>query len=57
MDLADASGPSIVHLNRALRELRATGLIALREQTLTITDLDALKNAGLFDPTYLPYLR
>jgi CRP-like cAMP-binding protein len=57
MDLADASGLSIVHLNRTLQELRATGLIALRERTLTIADLDALKNAGLFNPTYLPYLR
>jgi CRP-like cAMP-binding protein len=57
MDLADASGLSIVHLNRTLQELRATGLIILRERVLTINDLDALKGAGLFNPTYLPYLR
>jgi len=29
----------------------------LRERMLTIGDLDALKGAGLFNPTYLPYLR
>jgi CRP-like cAMP-binding protein len=57
MDMADASGLSIVHLNRTLQELRAAGLIVLRERTLTINDLDALKGAGLFNPTYLPYLR
>lgn len=57
MDMADANGLSIVHLNRTLQELRATGLIVLRERMLTINDLDALKNVGLFNPIYLPYLR
>lgn len=57
MDMADASGLSIVHLNRTLQELRGAGLIVLRERTLTINDLDALKSTGLFNPTYLPYLR
>lgn len=53
MDLADATGLSVVHLNRTLQELRAAGLIVLRERTLTISDLDALKSAGLFSPAYL----
>jgi CRP-like cAMP-binding protein len=53
MDLADATGLSVVHLNRTLQELRSAGLIVLRERTLTINDLDALKNTGLFNPTYL----
>jgi len=53
MDLADATGLSVVHLNRTLQELRAAGLIVLRERILTISDLDALKNAGLFNPVYL----
>ncbi len=53
MDLADATGLSVVHLNRTLQELRAAGLIVLRERTLTISDLDALKGAGLFTPAYL----
>jgi CRP-like cAMP-binding protein len=57
MDMADASGLSIVHLNRTLQELRAANLIVLRERTLTINDLDALKSAGLFSPNYLHHVR
>jgi CRP-like cAMP-binding protein len=53
MDLADATGLSVVHLNRTLQELRASGLIVLRERMLTIPDLDALKNAALYSPSYL----
>ncbi|MBB4367299.1 CRP-like cAMP-binding protein [Bradyrhizobium sp. cir1] len=52
-DLADATGLSVVHLNRTLQELRATGLIILKDRTLTIGDLDALKNAAMFPPGYL----
>ncbi|MBV9529795.1 MAG: Crp/Fnr family transcriptional regulator [Bradyrhizobium sp.] len=55
MDLADATGLSVVHLNRTLQELRASGLIILRDRMLTIDDPDALKNVGLFDASYLHY--
>lgn len=57
MDLADATGLSVVHLNRTLQELRATGLIVLRERTLTIPDLEALKTAALYSPSYLQLYR
>ncbi|UQR59991.1 Crp/Fnr family transcriptional regulator [Bradyrhizobium sp. C-145] len=57
MDLADATGLSVVHLNRTAQELRASGLIVLRERTLTINDLDALKDAALFSPSYLQLYR
>ncbi|MGY3239609.1 CRP-like cAMP-binding protein [Bradyrhizobium sp. USDA 4472] len=57
MDLADATGLSVVHLNRTIQELRASGLITLRERTLTIPDLDALKSAALFSPGYLQLYR
>ncbi|KRQ05532.1 Crp/Fnr family transcriptional regulator [Bradyrhizobium manausense] len=57
MDLADATGLSVVHLNRTVQELRAAGLIILRERTLTIPDLDALKSAALFSPGYLQLYR
>ncbi|MGY8709667.1 Crp/Fnr family transcriptional regulator [Bradyrhizobium sp. 18BD] len=57
MDLADATGLSVVHLNRTIQELRAAGLITLRERTLTISDLDALKSAALFSPGYLQLYR
>lgn len=54
-DLADATGLSVVHVNRTLQELRSSGLIVLRERTLTVHDLDALKDAALFSPDYLHY--
>lgn len=57
MDLADATGLSVVHLNRTLQELRAAGLIVLRERTLTVGDLDALKDAALYSPSYLQLYR
>ena len=56
-DLADATGLSVVHLNRTLQELRAAGLIVLRERVLTISNLDALKNAALFSSSYLQLYR
>ena len=57
MDLADATGLSVVHLNRTIQELRAAGLITLRERTLTIPDLDALKSAAQNSPGYLRLYR
>jgi len=53
MDLADATGLSVVHLNRTIQELRGAGLIVLRDRILTIGDLKALKNAALYAPSYL----
>ena len=53
MDQADATGLSVVHINRTIRELRASNLIVLRERTLTINDLEAPKNPALFSPSYL----
>ena len=56
MDMADATGLSVVHLNRTIQELRGSGLIVLRERVLTITDLDALKSVALYSPNHLrPY--
>lgn len=52
-DLGEATGLSTVHVNRTLQELRAQRLIVLKDRTLCIPDLDALKDAGLFDPGYL----
>ena len=53
MDLADATGLSTVHLNRTLQELRASGLITLRDRTLTIRDIQALRSTAMFNPNYL----
>lgn len=52
-DLADACGLTAVHVNRTLQELRRAGLIVLQGRTLTIPDLQALKNAALFNVNYL----
>jgi CRP-like cAMP-binding protein len=52
-DLADATGLTAVHVNRTLQELRRAGLIVLQGRTLTIPDLEALKNAALFNANYL----
>ena len=52
-DLADALGQTSVHINRTLKELRSSGLVALRSRRLTIRDLDGLRERGLFDPAYL----
>ena len=53
MDLADATGLSTVHLNRTLQQLRATGLIALKDRIMTILDLRGLNSAAMFNPNYL----
>ncbi|MBV9461766.1 MAG: Crp/Fnr family transcriptional regulator [Bradyrhizobium sp.] len=53
MDLADATGLSTVHLNRTLQELRGAGLITLRDRSLTIVDLQALRGTAMFNPNYL----
>jgi CRP-like cAMP-binding protein len=55
LDLADATGLSVVHVNRTLQELRSSRLIVLRDRILTVNDLDALKGAALFNPDYLHY--
>ncbi|WP_457108707.1 Crp/Fnr family transcriptional regulator [Methylobacterium sp. P5_C11] len=52
-DLADALGQTSVHINRTLKELRTSGLVALRGRRLTIHDLGGLTERGLFDPAYL----
>ncbi len=56
-DLADATGLSVVHVNRTLQELRSSGLIVLRDRVLTVHDLNALKDAALFDADYLHYVK
>jgi CRP-like cAMP-binding protein len=53
LDLADATGLTAVHVNRTLQELRKDGLIELHSRTLTIPDMDGLRDAGLFNGTYL----
>jgi CRP-like cAMP-binding protein len=51
--LAEATGLTLVHLNRMLQELRAANLVVLRSKILTIPSLEALMSAALFNPAYL----
>ena len=53
VDLADATGLTAVHVNRTLQELRKQGLIELQSRSLTIPDMNALQDAGLFNRNYL----
>lgn len=53
LDLAEATGLTAVHVNRTLQEMRATGLIVLKDRVLEITDLEALEDMSLFNPDYL----
>ena len=53
MDLADATGLSTVHVNRTLQELRASGLITLKERQMIIRDLEGLSSIAMFTPHYL----
>lgn len=51
--LSDATGLSVVHVNRVLQQLRAEGLITLKSGRLVIHDFGALAAAAEFDPAYL----
>jgi CRP-like cAMP-binding protein len=53
VELAESLGLSSVHVNRTLQELRRQKLITLEGGTLTIQDLDALKEVSFFNPDYL----
>jgi CRP-like cAMP-binding protein len=52
-EIGDATGLSVVHVNRTLQQLRGDGLIELKGRKLTILDYDGIAEAGQFDPSYL----
>lgn len=52
-ELGDILGLSVVHTNRVLQELRATGLVEWQRQLVTIRNLEQLQELAEFDPTYL----
>ena len=54
-ELADATGISMVHVNRVLQQLRSDGLISLRGNRLEVLDWEQLKQVGDFDPAYLHF--
>lgn len=56
-ELADLLGLSIVHTNRTMQELRATGPISWRDGIVTIEDWDRLVAVAEFTETYLNLFR
>jgi len=52
-ELADVLGLSLVHTNRTVQDLRATGLVQWSQTDVQITDMDRLTWLAGFDPTYL----
>jgi CRP-like cAMP-binding protein len=52
-DLADATGMSVIHLNRTLQHLRSRDLIGGHPSKLEILDWDRLRELAEFDPIYL----
>ncbi|QQO24590.1 winged helix-turn-helix domain-containing protein [Bradyrhizobium diazoefficiens] len=52
-DLANASGFSVVHVNRTLQELRKRHLVRWENRTVTVLDFEELKRIAEFDPDYL----
>lgn len=53
VDLSDAMGLSVVHVNRTLQDLRKQGLITWQGEQVRILDWEALQRLGEFNPTYL----
>jgi CRP-like cAMP-binding protein len=52
-DVAETVGLSVVHVNRVIQRLRASGLITLRSKRLVIADVEGLKTFSEFNPNYL----
>ena len=51
--LGDALGLSVPHLNRMFAQLRAEGLITMRERKVEFADLRSLQTLGQFQPLRL----
>lgn len=53
VEIADLVGLSIVHVNRTIQDLRATGLATWKGNRIVIRDWDGLARFAEFDSTYL----
>jgi CRP-like cAMP-binding protein len=52
-EFADATGLSVVQVNRTLRDLRQEGLITVQKREMIMHDLARLQRVAEFDPLYL----
>jgi len=53
VDLADAVGLSIVHVNRTFQELRRLNILSKEARTINVVDRERLAGLANFDGTYL----
>lgn len=53
IDLADAGGLSVVHVNRVVRELRILGALSKKKRTIEVESRDRLAQVASFDRRYL----
>lgn len=51
--IGDALSITTVHVNRMLRQLRMRGLVEVHDYKVTIPDIQALRTACAFSPSYL----
>jgi hypothetical protein len=53
MDLADAAGLSIVHINRTFQELRRLNILSKEGRAIKVVDRERLAGLASFDGNYL----
>ena len=53
MDLADATGLSIVHISRTFKELLRLGIVAKAGRVMKVVDRECLTSLAAFDGAYL----
>jgi len=53
IDLADAAGLSVVHVNRTIQELRELGALARNSHSIKVENRERLAHVARFDATYL----
>ena len=54
-DLADATGLSLVHVNKTIKKLKDLGLIGKNLGKLEVLDWKGMKDIGGFNPAYLHF--
>lgn len=52
-ELADATGLSLVHVNKTIKKLKELGVIGRSSGKLEVLDWEGMKDIAGFDPTYL----
>lgn len=55
--IADMLGLSIVHVNRAVQDIRSRGFLTWTNKIIQILDWEGLKSFARFDPSYLHQVR